>query len=422
MLSRYFALYRFTDVMKRTSLIVQMKVLGALENTPGKSMKERYKKVAKMTFTDELGHQRQFTWRTIQTWWYWYRQNGLITPQPRSDKGFPRKTRPEQLLEAIEKALPLFRPCDDINIEAIYRACIEKGYLHRKQIAPNTFRRHVNDFDLLKGFDELKDESVKKARLAFAKAHANELWQVDTLHGPMLLLDGKKTKTYLIAFIDDASRVITHGQFYTQDSTTYLIDCFRKALFKRGVPRAVYADNGANYSSKEFALTCVRIGALLSHAPVRDGAAKGKIERFFRTVRDQFLVRDLSAVKSLEDLNKQFLDWVENDYHQHKHGTIGMKPYDRFALDAGRIQYLASNPYSNEIFYLETTRGVLADNTFSFANLRFEAPRDLRNKKITIRYDRLSKNEAIVIVYEGSERIGEADLVDLIANDRKPLN
>ena len=320
-----------------------------------------------------------------------------------------------------QTVLPLFRPCDDINIEAIYRACIEKGHLHRKQIAPNTFRRHVNDFDLLKGLDELKEGATKKARLAFAKAHANELWQVDTLHGPVLLLDGAKTKTYLIAFIDDASRVITHGQFYTQDSTANLIDCFRKALFKRGVPRAVYADNGANYSSKEFSLTCARIGSLLSHAPVRDGAAKGKIERFFRTVRNQFLVWDLSAVKSLSELNRQFLDWVENDYHQHNHGTIGMKPYDRFALDAGRIQYLASNPYSEEIFYLETTRCVLADNTFSFANQRFEAPRDLRNTKITIRYDRLSKSEAIVIVYEGSERIGAAEPVNLIGNDRKPI-
>ena len=116
----------------------------------------------------------QFTWRTIQTWWYWYRQNGLVIPQPRADKGFPRKTNPEQLLEAIEKVIPLFRPCDDINIAAIYRACIEKGYLHRDQIAPNTFRRHVNHHQLLKGFDELQDGPVRKARLAFAKAHAND--------------------------------------------------------------------------------------------------------------------------------------------------------------------------------------------------------------------------------------------------------
>lgn len=410
--------------MKRTSIIVQMKVLGALENTPGKTMKQRYQKVADMVFTDENGRPHQFTWRTIQTWWYWYRHNGVIKPQPRADKGFPRKTSPEELLEAIEKVLPEFKPTDAINIEAIYRACIEKGYLHRKQIAPNTFRRHVNHHQLLKGLEELTDPKIRKRRLAFAKAHANELWQVDTLHGPTLQFglgkEKKKTKTYLICFIDDASRTITHGAFYTNDSTANLIDCFRSALFKRGVPRLVYADNGANYSSKEFSLICSRIGALLSHTPVRDGAAKGKIERFFRTVRDQFLIRDLSDIKSIEELNQAFLEWVENIYHQRTHKTIGMKPVDRFALDVSRIQYLPICDFNDELFYLEGTRVVIADNTFSFAKQRYECPVDLRSQKINIRYDRLAKADGKVIVYQGSKRLGEAEPVNYISNDRPP--
>lgn len=410
--------------MKRASLIIQMKVLGQLENTPGKSMKERYKKVAAMTFIDEFGEPKQFTWRTIQTWWYWYRKNGLVRPEPRSDKGFPRKTNPEQLLAAVEKAMPYFRPTDDINCSAIYRLCIEKGYLHRDQIAETTFRRHVKHYELLKNFTDLADgSSSRKARKAFAKAHGNELWQVDSLHGPTLYFgpDKVKTKVYLICFIDDASRIIPHGQFYPQDSTKNLIDCFRSALFKRGVPRVIYADNGANYSAKEFSLTCARIGTLLSHTPVRDGAAKGKIERFFRTVRDQFLIRDLSSIDSLEELNSEFTLWVEGSYHQTTHGTTGLKPHDRFALDSHLIEYLPPSAHSDEIFYLETTRCVLADNTFSFSGCRYEAPYDLRNRKITLRYDRLDKH-AKVVVYEGSERLGEAQPVDFIANDRKPQN
>lgn len=409
--------------MKRSSIIIQMKVLGQLENTSGKSMKERYQKVAAMTFTDEFGNPQQFTWRTIQTWWYWYRKNGLITQQPRADKGFPRKTNPEQLLEAVEKALPHFRPTDDLNSAAIYRLCIEKGYLHREQIAETTFRKHVKHYDLLKDFKDLSDGSTsRKARLAFAKAHANELWQVDTLHGPTLYFgpDKVKTKTFLICFIDDASRAITHGQFYTQDNTSNLLDCFRNALYKRGVPRMIYADNGSNYSAKEFSLTCARIGTLLSHTPVRDGAAKGKIERFFRTVRDQFLVRDLSSIQSLHELNSEFTYWVESGYHQTVHRTIGLKPHDRFALDSHLIQYLPPTNYSDELFYMETTRAVLADNTFSFCACRYEAPFDLRNRRITIRYQR-KEFEADLVVYEGSERLGPALPVDFIGNDRKPL-
>ena len=97
-----------------------------------------------------------------------------------------------------------------------------------------------------------------------------------------------------------------------------------------------------------------------------------------------------------------------------------MKPADRFALDSGRLQYLSPSPHSEEIFYLESTRCVQADNTFSFANMRYEAPADLRNSKVTIRYDRLDKQCATVIVYKGAQRLGEAEPVDFTGNDRKP--
>jgi transposase InsO family protein len=95
-------------------------------------------------------------------------------------------------------------------------------------------------------------------------------------------LENASIKTFLICFIDDASRVVPHGAFYAADDTPNLIDCFQTALYKRGVPKAVYVDNGSNYSSKEFAMICTRLATVLIHTPVRDGAAKGKIERFFR--------------------------------------------------------------------------------------------------------------------------------------------
>jgi putative transposase len=98
-------------------------------------------------------------------------------------------------------------------------------------------------------------------------------------------------KTFLIAFIDDASRLITHAQFFFHDNTTSMVNAFRSALFKRGKPQRLYFDNGSNYSSKEILQACVRLDIHLSHAPIRDGAAKGKIERFFRGFRDRFLVQ-----------------------------------------------------------------------------------------------------------------------------------
>jgi transposase InsO family protein len=402
--------------MKRVTNYLKMRVLGALEYAEGQSDMARYQAVSKMIFLDEEGQARQFTWRTIQTWWYYYRKHGITEAPTRADKGAIRKVAPEHLLEAIEQVLPGFHG-KKRNIAEVYRACIQKGLLQRSQIAPNTFRRAVNRLDLLKP----ATDTSPKARLAFAKAHANDLWQGDTLHGPYLQtgLHGKPVKTYLICFIDDASRVITHGAFYPADDTPNLIDCFQTALYKRGVPRAVYVDNGSNYSSKEFGLICARLGSVLIHTPVRDGAAKGKIERFFRTVRDQFLVRNLRHIHDLRQLNDEFTRWVEDTYHNRDHTTLGMKPIDRFGLDLTHIRHLADNPFSSELFLLESTRKVRTDNTFSYDSIRFEAPRDMRNTTITIRHNRPGINFP-PIVYQDGQRLGEATKLDMIANDRKP--
>ena len=402
--------------MKRVSNYLKMRVLGALEYAPGESMLARYQDVAAMTFQDEDGHPVRFTWRTIQTWWYYYRKHGITYSPERADKGTIRKVTPERLLEAIEQVLPSFHH-KRFNIAEVYRACIQRGLLQRAQIAPNTFRRAVNRFDLLK---PAGDQSPK-ARLAFAKAHANDMWQGDTLHGPHLETGphSKPTKTFLICFIDDASRVVPHGAFYDADNTPNLIDCFQTALYKRGLPKAMYVDNGSNYSAKEFSLICERLGTVLIHTPVRDGAAKGKIERFFRTVRDQFLIRDLSHIRTFQQLNAEFTRWLEDTYHQRVHTTLGMKPIDRFGLDLARIRHLSDNPFCDELFLLESTRKVRADNTFSYNTRRYEAPRDLRNTTITIRHNRPDLHFP-PIVYQDGLRLGEATLLDMIANDRRP--
>lgn len=96
------------------------------------------------------------------------------------------------------------------------------------------------------------------------------------MYGPAIKqTDGSWKKTFLIAFIDDASRVVTHAQFFYRDNAQNMIEAFRTALFKRGKPERLYFDNGANYRSKEILQACVRLNIHLSHAPVRDGAAKG---------------------------------------------------------------------------------------------------------------------------------------------------
>jgi transposase InsO family protein len=403
--------------MHNPTAYLRMRVLGAIDMAEGNSIQARIRAVSQMTFTDEDGHPRQFTWRTIQTWYSRYQQHGVtvMQPKPRSDKGKRRKVVIEDVLEAIGKVQPKVHGKTPTRA-LLYRLCIEAGLLTRSQIAPNTFSRLVREFELLKP----DQDSTNKHRLAFAKAHANEMWQADTLYGPHVPVNGTPVQTRLIAFIDDASRVCCHGQFFPAENVDTLIESFRAAFYKRGVPHALYVDNGSIYSSKEILQICARVGCLLHHTPVRDGAAKGKIERFFRTVRDQFLARDLD-LGSLEALNRQFTQWVEEQYNAQVHSILGMSPLDRYALDRKWVRFLPPNEANDELFFVEEERHVRADNTFSFKSLRFEAPRHLPDRTIHIRFQRSQPISRVVVYYKG-ERMGEARLLDAVANDRKPLN
>ena len=184
------------------------------------------------------------------------------------------------------------------------------------------------------------------------------------------------------------------------------------------MPQALYVDNGSIYTSKEIIQICARVGTLLAHTPVRDGAAKGKIERFFRTVRDQFLSLKLD-LSSLAALNGQFTRWVEEQYNASPHSILGMPPLDRFALDRNRVRFLPPNEANDELFFVEEDRQVRLDNTFSFQSVRFEAPRHLPDRTIQVRFQRKTPTQRVIVYYKG-ERMGQARPLNPVANDRKP--
>ncbi|MFO0906708.1 MAG: DDE-type integrase/transposase/recombinase [Pirellulales bacterium] len=373
-----------------------------------------------MVFLDEDGNPRQFTWRTIQTWHYRYKNHGItgMTPQPRVDKGRVRKATPEELLEALNAAKPHFTN-KRTNKRAYYRFCVENGLLDPERIAQTTFYRFLREYQLL-----APDDADPKKRLAFSMRYANQLWQADTMFGPHVdtgTSPGSRKQAKLIAFLDDASRVLCHGEFFFDENVETLVKSLRAAFYKRGVPEQLLVDNGSIYCSQEITLVCARVGCLLRHTPVRDAAAKGKIERFFRRVRDQFLVKKLD-LSSLESLNRQFTLWAEGDYNATEHDALGMKPIDRFGIDLGRIRFLPPSEHHDELFYAEADRKVKKDNTFSFAARRYETPVDLRDKEIQLRYDRTRTDSSAVVVYYKGQRMGPARLLDAVANGLQRRN
>jgi transposase InsO family protein len=398
--------------MQKVSEYLKLRVLAAIDLAEGRSIRDRIRAVALKPFLDEQGREHRFTWRTIETWRVRYHKHGFTASRERSDKGKFRKAEPEAVQEAVDQARAGLRP--GFRLSRLYRTCIEQGLLRREQIAPNTFRRMVRRYDMLKP----DAEAASRERLCFAKRFANQMWQADTLVGPFVTEAGVARQARLIAFLDDASRVCCHGQFFFEETHATLKTALRAALYKRGLPQSLYVDNGSVYAGKDLTVVCGRLGCLLCHTPVRDAAAKGKIERFFRTVREQFLCRQLD-LSGLAALNTQFSRWVEDEYHDTIHSTLGLKPVDRFALDIARIRYLAPGQANDELFYSEATRTVKADNTFSFAGRRYEAPRDVRSREIVVRFDS-SDPAAPLVVYLGPDRLGEARPLDPVGNDRAP--
>jgi len=397
---------------------LRLRVLNAVFDAPGNSTRERIKCVANKTFHDALsGQDYQFTWRTISTWLYRHQKHGIATLEnkSRSDKNGYRKVQVNQLAEAIHEVYPTLakNKVGVIPSSVLYRTLLQRSFFTRSQLAPTTFYRMLRENNLL------DDTAVQKQRLSFAMLFANQLWQADTMYGPAIKqTDGQWKKTFLIAFIDDASRIMAHAEFFYRDNTENMVTAFRSALYKRGKPERLYFDNGSNYSSKEILQACIRLNIHLSHAPIRDGAAKGKIERFFRGFRDRFLTQH-PTFSSLEELNRLTHAWVENEYNAQFHSGIQMTPIDRFHLDRNRIKFLTDDAYSAEVFFVEENRKVSKTNVFSINSQRYECPVDLREKNIQVRYDR-TRRDRFVVYFDG-HRMGEATVLDLYANARARL-
>lgn len=126
-------------------------------------------------------------------------------------------------------------------------------------------------------------------RRRFEAEFPNDMWQSDVMHGPSVKIDGKMHKAYLIAVLDDHSRLLPHAEFFLSERLDCWLDAFRQALMARGLPRKLYVDNGAAFSSKHLEHICASLGIALIHTPPYTPQGRGKIERFFRTVRTRFL-------------------------------------------------------------------------------------------------------------------------------------
>ena len=222
----------------------------------------------------------------------------------------------------------------------------------------------------------------------FVKSGRNTLWQADIKYGPYIpTIGGGKKRTYMIAFIDDATRLVCHAEFYDNQRLPILEDSFRKAILKYGKPDAVYVDNGKIFISKWFRIACAKLGIRHINTKAYSPESKGKIERFNATVEEFFQELSLEKAKSLEELNRKFRIWLDEGYNGKPHSSLkGIPPSQAYASDPKKVRF-ATPEECRDAFLWEDTRKVDNTGCFKLQGIEYEAGIEYIGKKVDVRYD-----------------------------------
>ena len=243
-------------------------------------------------------------------------------------------------------------------------------------------------------------------------------WMSDVMHGPAVPDGRRRRKTYLAAFIDDATRVVPFATFAFAENTATYLPALKQAILRRGLPARLYVDNGANYRSRQLSLVCARLGVALIHARPYQPAAKGKIERWFRTLRGAWLNHlDLDAIDGLDALNRRLWAWVEGEYHNSPHrGLDGETPLDRWAAAGADVRYPDPGPAFDDLFMFEAKRRVMKDRTVSLHGRLYEVEAVLIGDTVILRYDpQAPSNRPLQVLHDGRPA-GMATVLDAYAN------
>lgn len=338
---------------------------------------------------------KEYAPATIKGWLLDYRKHGIegLYPLTRNDKGKPRSLTDEARQYILDAKS--FYP--KRSAKSIYHELIAKGIISPENVSISTVQRFIKDHGLLRLDSQVKD------RRAFEMEYPGDLWQTDISMGPYLTIDGHKHKTYIVAFLDDASRAVMACSFFYEQSLNSVLSVFKTAVQRRGIPKKLFMDNGKVFRSDQLQFICASLGTIVSYAEVFSPESKGKIERWFQTLQRQWLnLLNWDNISSIEELNSMLWDYVENTYHQSIHSSIKMKPIDKYIKHIDRIRFVPSKQELDYIFLYRCERRVKNDATIPISNYIFEVPPKYIGERIKVRYDPTSFDKAYIFDDNGN--------------------
>ncbi len=359
-----------------------------------KSFSEYFREVAEKGIPHPDGGLRHYAPSTISKWYEIYLKKGFDALQPagRSDEGRSRK-----LDDALkEQIIYLKEHYPRMSAAAIYRQLQHNGSICRGELSESTVLRFINRLALER--DLTNNQDMRR----YERPHINEVWCGDSSSGPYLKTpDGKKRRVYVIALIDDASRMVVGIDVSFHDSFVSLMSVLKSAVAKYGVPKTLNFDNGSAYKNRQMELLAARIGSVLNYCRPYTPTAKAKIERWFRTMKDQWMASlDMRDFQSLDGLRGSLLSFVRA-YNLSGHSSLqGRSPQDRFFSEPDRIRRLEMRQIE-ESFLLELERRVSADSVIVIDGVEYEVDYRFAKQRITLRYSPDMK-DIFVVEHDGS--------------------
>jgi transposase InsO family protein len=346
-------------------------------------------------------------------WALRYRQGGFeaLAAKPRQDRGRSRAVTP-QLASLIER---LKRENPHRTGMTLWRELALSSGQNAPALSASTLYRFLKQ----RGLSE-KQLLAPPAHKKFEAELSNQIWQADMLFGPWVQRPkGGRMQVFLHAMLDDASRLIPHAQFYASQGLDAALDGLRQAVAARGVPSRLYIDNAKIYRSPQLARIAASLGTLVIHSRPYQPEGRGKIERCFRTVREQFLANlDPKRPLWLEELNERLWAWIDHVYHGSEHSAIGTTPLLRWQRDIEQIRQLPPDTDLRRLFFHRHDRLVRRDSTFLLHQRLYEAPPHLVGHTIEVRFDPLDAAE-VEIWFQGQLQT-TALPVDPVLNGQLP--
>jgi putative transposase len=374
------------DLLTEIALFRYGLIAPLLNDPPGSGQQEAaLRAIAGKSYTIPGSTRRRVSVTTLRRYLQMYRQKGFegLRPGARADVGRVKAFAPE----VLEKAVAL-REEQPARTTLMVVELLKRDPQLTLSAPPNvhTLTTHLRRMGKTRRLLARTPQTYKR----FERDEVNALWQGDAVVGPWLPdpeVPGRKKRAHLFGFLDDHSRLVPYAEWFWEEALPRLERVLKIAILRRGLPAAIYVDNGKVYAARQFAAACATLGIQAIHATPYRPEGKGKIERWWSTLQTQFLPEvETSQITNLEDLNQSFWAWLECVYHRQTHSGTQQTPLERYHAGLAGVRQ-ADAEQLRKAFLWRETRKVRKDATLSLQGNTYQVDPAYAGRTLELRFD-----------------------------------